>query len=69
MVARLDRLQFVGTAPPGCCLVPVKLSRDALPLLHATAWTYLHADPNEHLTEMRDLLAETLPEEARPQAN
>jgi hypothetical protein len=68
-VARLDRLQFVRPASPGCCPAPLKLSRDALPLLHAAVWAYLHAAPDQELTGMRDLLAGTLPDEARPLTN
>ena len=65
-IVRFDRLQFVTPSPPGCKLVPLRVSDDVLALLHAMLWTYLHAPPSDALKEMREVLASCLPDEARP---
>src|SRR5579863_2553756 len=33
-IVRFDRLQFVTPSPPGCRLVPLRVSDDVIPLLH-----------------------------------
>ncbi|MFO0763035.1 MAG: hypothetical protein U0359_41750 [Byssovorax sp.] len=65
-VIRLDRLQFINPSPPGLRLMPVKLSAEAMNILHATLWAYLHAEPWEELVEIKDLLRSMLPKEAEP---
>lgn len=65
-IIRLDRLQFVTPSPPGCRLVPLRLSDNVFPLLHAMIWAYFHAEPSKNLVELREVLASCLPNEARP---
>src|SRR2546428_8825899 len=65
-IARFDRLQFLLPNPPGLDLAPVKLAPDALMLMHAMLWVYLHAEPIAELREMQDVLSGFLPEEAKP---
>jgi len=66
-IARFDRLQFLKPASPGCRFVPLRLSDDAIALLHATLWAYFHYPAAKELIEMRDFLHGELPEELRPQ--
>jgi hypothetical protein len=65
-IVRFDRIQFVSPSPPGCRFAPVRLADDVLVLLHAMLWAYLHAEPSKALVEMREILADCLPDEAKP---
>lgn len=65
-VVRFDRIQFLLVGQAGLHLAPVKLAKDALALMHHSLWSYLHADEHEFLKEMRGLVRESLPDEAKP---
>jgi len=67
-VARFDRLQFVRPHPPGCRPIPLRVSQKAFDLLQACLWEYLGAPASKDVAELRELVAEDLPEEARPVA-
>jgi len=65
-IARFDRLQFLLPNPPGLELAPVKLAPDVLMLMHGMLWVYLHAEPIDELREMQEVLADMLPDAAKP---
>jgi|HubBroStandDraft_6_1064221.scaffolds.fasta_scaffold380453_2 hypothetical protein len=64
-IVRFDRLQFVNPSPPGCSPVLLKFSEDALSIMHAMLQAYMHGEPSKKLVELREMLADDIPEEVR----
>ena len=65
-VVRFDRIQFLHAQLAGVELMPVKLTSESMAVLHFALWAYLHADEHAKLTEIREVIREYVPAEARP---
>jgi len=63
-VVRFDRLQFVVPGTAACRPAALRLSSEAMALMHGMLWAYLHAEQTPKLTEFRDVFRTLIPPEA-----